>query len=234
MTYDQLQNEPILITGCARSGTSWRARIINTAGAFGGKMAGPNRANQKGMFENTEIRNTIVKPFFASIGADRLGQKPLPDRNICKIVAETKAEEWRKQVMSVFYEQGYTDGAFFYKGAKMCLTWAVWHAAFPNAKWIIVRRDDEGIINSCMRTGFMRAYRNRADWQGWIDEHKKCFAEMEAAGLDVCEVNTDELAAGNLEGITNCLAHCGLSVTLDDNLIDPSLFQVKQGVEHAK
>ena len=42
--------EPILITGCARSGTSMVAGIINMSGAFGGVMAGPNKNNQKGNF----------------------------------------------------------------------------------------------------------------------------------------------------------------------------------------
>ena len=34
--------DPILITGCARSGTSMIAGVINICGAFGGDMAGPN------------------------------------------------------------------------------------------------------------------------------------------------------------------------------------------------
>lgn len=225
---------PILITGAARSGTSMVAGIVNLCGAFGGKLARPNGANRKGMFENTEIRNTIVKPFFASIGADRLGQKPLPDRNICKIVAETKSEEWRKQVMSVFYEHGYTDGAFFYKGAKMCLTWPVWHAAFPNARWIIVRRDDESIIDSCMATGFMRAYRNREGWQGWIDEHKKCFTEMEQAGLNIKQVWSTNIVANEFIPIKRTTEWTGLQWNENAvrEFVDPKLFHVKQGVEH--
>ncbi len=225
----------VLVTGCARSGTSMVAGIVNLCGAFGGKMARANGSNRKGMFENTAIRNSIVKPFLASIGADRMGQKPLPDRSICKIVAETKGEEWRKMVMSVFYEQGYTDGAFFYKGAKMCLMWPVWASAFPNARWIIVRRDDGGIIDSCLFTNFMRAYRNREGWQCWLDEHKKCFTEMEDAGLKVKQIWSGEIIHGNFTEIRNAVEWAGL--TWNDSavrkFVDPTLFHMKQGVEHA-
>ncbi len=226
---------PILITGAARSGTSMVAGIVHLCGGFGGKMAGPNGANRKGMFENTEVRNTIVKPFMTSIGADRLGQKPLPDRDICKIIAKTKSEEWRRDVMSVFYNHGYSSGAIFYKGAKMCLTWPMWNAAFPDAKWIIVRRDDEGIITSCLGTGFMRAYRNREGWQGWIDEHVKCFNEMEEAGLQIRTVWSPLVVAGNFTEIRCAVEWAGL--TWNDEavrkFVDPKLFHVKQGVEHA-
>jgi hypothetical protein len=67
---------PILITGCARSGTSMTAGIVHICGAFGGRMSGPTPNNRKGMFENEEVRNQIVKPYLSSIGADPLGQKP--------------------------------------------------------------------------------------------------------------------------------------------------------------
>ena len=58
---------PILLTGCARSGTSLTAGIVNLCGAFGGIMSGPNRNNAKGMFENSKIRNTIIKPYLQKI-----------------------------------------------------------------------------------------------------------------------------------------------------------------------
>ena len=59
---------PILITGAARSGTSMTAGNIHKCGAWGGDMAGSTRYNRKGMFENTEIRNTMVKTIMKSIG----------------------------------------------------------------------------------------------------------------------------------------------------------------------
>jgi hypothetical protein len=49
---------PIIITGCARSGTSMIAGIINLCGAWKGVTSGPNKYNAKGMFENHELRQS--------------------------------------------------------------------------------------------------------------------------------------------------------------------------------
>ena len=74
-----MEDKSILITGCARSGTSMIAGIINMCGAFAGDTSGPNRYNQKGMYENAKIRNSIVKPYLREIGMDPKGQFPLPN-----------------------------------------------------------------------------------------------------------------------------------------------------------
>ena len=155
-------------------------------------MSGPMQHNRKGVFENAEIRNQLVKPYLSELGVDPMGQRPLPDRkNLLPFPnLATKVE-------MVMKFNGYKDGPWFYKGAKLCLMWTLWHEAFPNAKWIIVRRTDEGIINSCMKTGFMRAYQDAAGWQTWIDEHKVCFAEMKAAGLQMAEVWPSKFVAGD-------------------------------------
>lgn len=69
-----IEKSPILITGCARSGTSMVAGVINMCGAFGGSMSGPNHNNAKGMFENARVRNNIVKPYLRQLHVDPLGQ----------------------------------------------------------------------------------------------------------------------------------------------------------------
>ena len=74
-----LDREPILITGAARSGTSLCAGTTNICGAWGGSLSGPTKYNRKGMFENSEIRNAVVKPYLRRIGCDPMGQDPLPD-----------------------------------------------------------------------------------------------------------------------------------------------------------
>ena len=71
--------EPILITGAARSGTSLTAGIISICGAFGGNTTGSTPYNRNGQFENSHIRNRIVKPYLVRMGVDKLGQYPLPD-----------------------------------------------------------------------------------------------------------------------------------------------------------
>lgn len=164
-------DRPIFITGAARSGTSLVAGIFNLCGAWGGQMAGPNRNNQKGMFENVGIKSQVLKPYLRSIGCDQMGQKPLPDIDMLV------QRDVRTPTLEVIKHQGYRDGIWMYKGAKMCLFFPVWAQSFPEARWIIVRRPDKDIISSCLRTSFMRAYKDRAGWQGWVDVHKKRFSD---------------------------------------------------------
>ena len=186
--------DPILITGCARSGTSLTAGIINICGAFGGTMTGPTQYNQRGQFENDVIREKLVKPYLESMDCDRLGQWPLPDRKKLK-----KAPNWGKDVTGVLKKQGYASGPWMYKGAKMCLVWQMWHKAFPKAKWLIVRRRDEEIVASCLRTGFMRHFKSESGWQKWVDWHKECFAEMlEDPDVDAQEVWPELAIRGDL------------------------------------
>jgi hypothetical protein len=185
---------PIIITGCARSGTSFIAGIIERCGAFGGEMTGPTRYNQKGQYENKAIRDGLTKPMLRAHGYDPLGQAPLPN------VARLKIDPaWARKCLTSMSNQGYNNTIpWFYKGAKVCLTWPIWANAFPNARYIIVRRDDSRIIDSCLKTAFMRAYKTRHGWQAWINDHKNRFSEMKNFGLKCYEVWPDKIIAGDL------------------------------------
>jgi hypothetical protein len=151
------------------------------------------RWNKKGQFEHEVIRDKLTKPFLASIGCDPMGQDPLPGT-----FANMIEPNWRNRVLKVIKEEGY-DGAgrWFFKGAKSCLIWPVWHKAFPKADWVVVRRKDENIINSCMKTSFMKKRKTRESWQEWIDHHKACWSAMVTAGLSVREIWPGETVDGN-------------------------------------
>ncbi len=228
--------EPILITGCARSGTSMVAGVINMCGAFGGKMFGPNRYNEKGMFENADIRETIVKPYLRSIKVDHLGQYPLPD--VTNIPIPNNLKERVEQIM---INQGYPGGAWMYKGAKMCLTWPVWHYAFPDAKWVIVRRKTSDIINSCIRTGFMKAFHNpqiqrkvgakteEEGWLWWVQQHEQRFIEMITQGLNVKVIWPERMINGDYSQLYETLEWLGLEWKTEAlTFIDPKLWKARQ------
>jgi len=186
---------PIIITGAARSGTSMVAGIIDRCGAWGGDVLGPTPANKRGQYENRAIVDQVVKPYLHLQGLDPMCQRPLPDVN-CLL----PFDNLRQRVEGVLRAQGWDgDQAWYYKCAKACLMWPVWHKAFPNARWVVVRRKDEQIIASCLRTGFMRAYRDAAGWQKWVDVHKARFYEMVSleSGLDVCEIWPERFFVGD-------------------------------------
>lgn len=224
---------PILITGCARSGTSMVAGVIDICGAFGGMTSGPNRNNVKGMFENSKIREGLCKPYLASLGVDKLGQYPLPDIRNLPIPAD-----WKMNVESVIRSDGYSGGPWYYKGAKMCLMWPVWHYAFPNAKWIIVRRRTGDIVKSCMNTGFMRAFRNRQcqqavgarteaeGWIWWVHQHEQRFIEMMTEGLNVKVVWPHRMVEGDYRQLYETLDWLGLPWKSEVlSFIDPKLYK---------
>jgi hypothetical protein len=220
-------NDPILITGCARSGTSMTAGIIHICGAFGGDLFGPNRNNQKGMFENKIIRQDIVKPFLRRMKVDPLGQYPLPSNRQIFEINQVQADKWRSRIRETIQREGYQEGEWFYKGAKICLIWRIWHLAFPKAKFVIVRRDANDIASSCLRTSFMRAYSDRKGWLKWVAKHEKRFDEMKQAGLDVREFWPSKVIEGDFDYAREFVE--GLGLKYNDKMVkafvDPTLYR---------
>lgn len=199
-------DNPILITGAARSGTSLVSASINLCGAFGGDMSGPTRYNKKGMFENSVIRDRIIKPYLRLMSVDPKGQYPLPDNDNL-----LERPLWKETIENVFISQGYKEGPWMYKGAKMCLFWKLWHNAFPNAKWVIVKRNKRDIVNSCLKTGFMNAFHDRKGWEWWVDQHLKRFKEMESAGLDITYITPEKMVEGDYTELYTLIKKLGLT-----------------------
>jgi hypothetical protein len=199
-------------------------------------MSGPNSNNKKGMFENSAIRNNVVKPYLRESNCDPLGQYPLPAIKNLSI-----PRNFREQVIANMHAQGYTDGPWFYKGAKMCLMWPVWSYAFPDAKWVVVRRRTGDIIQSCMETSFMRAFQmeckqkavgatnEREGWLWWVHQHEDRFREMINFGLNVKVVYPERMVMGDYRQMMELIEWLGLkwdSKVLE--FVDPKLWKARQ------
>jgi hypothetical protein len=221
--------DPILIVGCARSGTSMTAGMLNICGAFGGDMFGPHPNNQKGMFENKELRTNIVRPYLEKIGCDPKGQFPLPNKRQVFEVSPAEITEWRFRVKEAFVKQGYVDinQPWFYKCPKSCHIWYLWHMAFPKAKWIIVNRKHEDIIRSCQKTSFLRnAFRNSDGWLNWINTHEQRFKEIRKCGLDFVDFWPTRMIEGDFAYAKNLVENLGLTwkEKLVRAFIEPKMF----------
>jgi len=218
-------DKPILVTGCARSGTSLTAGILEICGAYGGKTCGPTAYNKKGQFENTEIRNQIVKDYLRRNGWDPLCQDPLPPRDL------EPEPGWKDKVLAVMRKHGYKgERPWYYKGAKMCLMWQLWHDAFPKATWIIVNRNADEIVQSCLKTPFMRKRKDAASWMEWVNIHRQRFSDMEKAGLIVFNVYPSELISEQLDNMEKIVAFLGLEWN-DEKVkafIEPKLWNNKK------
>jgi len=194
-----IERQPIIITGIPRSGASMIAGVINRCGAFGGNMS-----NFKGVNENDAIKETLEKPYLVSIWADEMGQYPLPEKRRIKIPLT-----WKESVEEIMEREGYDGGEWFYKSSRASLLWEVWYNAFPHAKWVIVRRRTGDIVESCKKTGFMKAFKDEnkcnavkaaneeEGWLWWVHEYEKRFVNMITEGLDCKVVYPGRLVYGD-------------------------------------
>jgi hypothetical protein len=189
------------------------AGVINTCGAFGGNMAIDN-SNKRGMFENTRIKDTLVKPYLLRMGGDAEGQYPLPRQIHVPLT-------WKNEVLTVMNKEGYSKGQWMYKDSRMALMWQVWNKAFPDAKWLIVRRRTADIIHSCTRTAFMKAFKgtgyqliNAKDeneaWLWWVHQYEKKFVEMIEAGLNCKIIWPERMVDGDYKQLYETLEWLGL------------------------
>jgi hypothetical protein len=209
-------DNPIFITGIERSGSSIIARIVNHCGAFSGRTSE--------MYENLEI-GKLLDSYYNLLGFDKKGQNPLPDT--MKLIIPTN---WRQKVMYILSdEKCEKERIWMFKDSRLCQTWPMWHYAFPNAKWVIVRRRTGDIIDSCMKTGWMVAYSTQDDWLQWIHLHEKLFVEMMNAGVNCRQVWPERMVTGDYKQMEKTIEWLGLDWSDDIiDIITPLMWNSKQ------
>ncbi|MFA5935010.1 MAG: sulfotransferase [Candidatus Paceibacterota bacterium] len=189
---------PILITGIERSGSSIVAKIINKCGAYSGVV------NE--MHENVSIKAVVDWYYRERLLISEKGQKPLPNTRRLPSVPD-----WRVSISTLLLDQGYTgQQTWLYKSSRIAQIWPIWNQAYPNAKWIIVRRRTGDIIQSCLKTGFMKAYSDQVGWLGWIHEHEKLFVAMIEKGLNCKVIWPERMATGDFEQMQETIEWLGL------------------------
>lgn len=187
---------PILITGVERSGATLIARILDICGVESG--------NIDKMYENKEVKS-LCKEYL------RNTDKIMPDTDSLNIPVN-----WAKRLPIE------TDKQWMVKSSMLSRMWPVWNYAYPDARWIIVRRRTGDIIQSCVKTGFMDLFKDRGNldligvdtekegWLWWVHEYEKRFVEMIQAGLNCTIVWPDRMAMGNYQQINETLNWLGL------------------------
>ena len=157
-------NEPILITGIPRSGTSMVAGTIARCGAWTGTTV-------KGLYEHIDIRENAIKLLLRGFGCDPMGVKKLPD-----VPLTAKMPSLAAYIRTLIDADGYRGERWAYKGCKMTLLWPLFVHAFPDAKWVIVVRPRKEVVASCMRTPFMNQHGLTEDqWHEWCEEYEDRF-----------------------------------------------------------
>lgn len=221
---------PILITGAARSGVPIIASIIQHCGAWGGIPNGEAYDGRR-ITENIDIKEMVMKPVFNGLDSDAAGQSPLPNTNMCKKISASIAASWHRRIVKIITSQGYKDGPWFYASPRICLVWPIWQAAFSDATWVLVRRNDKDIADACVKTRYMSEYgQDYYGWLKWLESYKHKFEEMAAAGINMKQIWPQRLINGKFNEIENLIAELSLAVHRDDLLdfISPILW--KKGI----
>lgn len=220
---------PVFVTGIERSGSSIIAKILQLCGAFTGQVSA--------MQENIQIKEWVDR-YYTLMGADLKGQYPLP--NTKEILIPTN---WNSKITAgILPNENYIVGKpWMYKESRLCQIWPVWNYAFPNAKWIIVRRRSGDIIQSCLKTGYMTAFNDETTreainvasiqdgWKYWIRQHEKLFVEMIETGLNCKQVWPERMVTGDYGQIYEMLDWIGLEWNEDIvKVVEPLLWSSRQ------
>lgn len=221
------KDSPIFVTGVERSGSSLIARIL--------KICGANVGRHNPMFENLSIKKEIETYYAQIINCDKntvIGQFPMP-----VVVDLMIPNGWKEKIDKIRKIEG-LHGTWMYKSSKLAQTWPLWYYAYSNAKWIIVRRRTGDIVQSCIKTAHMRAFKNEANrsqigvinewdaWIWWVREHEKRFVEMIQAGVNCKVVWPERMVDGDYQQIQEMLEWVGLPWKNEViSIIDPLLWK---------
>ena len=199
-------NSPIFVTGAQRSGSSIIARIIKSCGVYTGRTSE--------MMEN-DLIGDLVTQYYSNINADHKGHFPLP--NTKEILIPVNWKKKIKKMIDLEMVKRKEDQLWMYKSNRLCQIWPVWDYAFPNAKWIIVRRKTSDIVHSCLKTAYMNVFEDNEiqkligvdnaakGWAWWIHEHEKLFVEMIEAGLNCKVIWPERMVDGDYSQIIEML-----------------------------
>ena len=206
-TASDLMARPVLVTGIPRSGTSLVAGCLHACGAWTGQTQLGNKSNPDGFFENVVIREQILKPLLLQSGADPLGVRKLPS------LSELPNQPLLGgQVLQLLFMQGYDGGArWLCKEPKLTLLWPVWRLAFPWARWVIVRRRSDDIVESCLRTDFMRQHSQDPEfWEDWVRAYEQRLDILKVSGVQWREVEAAQLVSEGAASLRSLVDDLGL------------------------
>jgi len=223
MQPSEYYSKPIFITGLPRSGTSMVAGCIERCGVWAGNTVAGGVGNPKGFYENILLREKLTKPLLTSLGCDPLGVKTLPDFN--QVPAVKGLSEAFQGLLQADNYSG--NQPWMYKDAKLTLLWPLYAQVFPDARWVIVRRNSEAIIASCMRTHFMAHHsQSIAFWRDFVAQYQLRLNALLASNFKVFEISADSLIRDNSVEFLTLADALDLSVNLNaiKDFVSPHLW----------
>jgi hypothetical protein len=136
--------DPVLVVSLSRCGSSMACGVLAACGAeFGSDLRPADEYNPRGYWESLKGRKAfrrVIRPWEKR------------SEGIARWVPPSRAVRELRDAMAPHWSQA--------TAMKIPVTWAFWpliHAAYPKARWILVRRAVPDIVASSMRAPFMRA-----------------------------------------------------------------------------
>lgn len=215
-----------MIAGLPRSGTSMVTGCLHSLGAWVGNTVPGGVGNPKGFFEHVSLREKLIKPLLTQLGCDPLGVRQLPVFN-----QVPRINGLRDSALSIIKNDGYSgDMPWAYKDAKLTLLWPLFIQAFPNARWIIVSRNPEDVIRSCLRTHFMAHHsQSNAFWRDFVSQYQARLTALKESQAQVYEISADNLISGNSDEILTLADSLGLRSDrhVIESFVDPNFWQAQ-------
>jgi hypothetical protein len=207
--------DPVIITGTPRSGIWLTAGAFQVAGGFSG-LLDKSEPRVTGELENIAIRDRMERPLLEGLGFEPRGLGKIPPAEQIEKLAAAMKDQWRLLVDQVFKEQNCQETAIRFIASQVaCLLWPIWNAAFPEAKWILVRRNEADIMASCRATGFVQSYRSPGDSSRRVRSDKELrllingynerFEQMKGRHLNVTEFRPQLVYDGKLGALRSLL-----------------------------
>jgi hypothetical protein len=165
--------------------------------------------NPTGFYENGTIIDRVNKELLWNLGYDPRGQQRLPDHTI-----------ERFEISNIIYEiiqaQGVPENEpWYFKDPKTLLLYGSYLKSFPGAKWVLVRRDIDDNIDSCIRASFLMARESVADWLEYVKHYLGLAEHLQNECENVKVVWYDKIIEGNLDELAETIYWLGLDFNSD-------------------
>lgn len=198
---------PVFVTGLPRSGTSMVMGLLGLCGLWLGHTVPGGKENLRGFFENVILRERVQKEILRQGRFDPFGVQRLPPAAWHPIV-----KNLREVVGAALAAQQYDGRQIWgFKDAKLTLTWRLWHEHFPQARWIIVRRSNDEIVASCLRTSFMKQHSSDpAFWRQFVADYLERLVALQRVVGWGRVIEAGDVAAARFDALEHLVSELGL------------------------
>ena len=220
-------DSPIIIAGTYRGGTSMMTGLCAACGAWTGHTMPGNDFNPKGYFEHEGLKSVLHLMLQIS------GYNDSDDLPPESLIDTRDADRLHHVLETLMLAEGYQGGPWVMKNPKIPFFWRYFDRIYPDAKWIITRRDKASILKSMQRVNVLtlkpKAEPFTADILSRVIDGYMMRLDSIERQLPADRVRTlssDDIVAGNMDTLKDVMEWAGL--TYDDSavkeFIEPAYF----------